>query len=102
MGTVIDLQVAVDKIRGFDTAEDIAGFLIDQGVTGLPGSRVACPIAMWLRRTTGRMTVVTAGQSRCGDRIFRHNPAMRSFIEEWDRDGLRRWPPLSMFKREPT
>lgn len=50
---MIDIQVAIDKLNGFEELDDLVGFLRKEGVVGLPREAEFCPISNWLRRTTG-------------------------------------------------
>jgi hypothetical protein len=47
--SVLDIDVAIDKLSSLETADEIAAFLIDQGVKAMPRVGTSCAIAQWLR-----------------------------------------------------
>lgn len=51
---MIDPQVALDKLASFETADDLADFLIDQDVHGEVNAATRCPIAQWFRTAAGQ------------------------------------------------
>lgn len=56
---MIDFVVARDKLAGFETADEIAQFLLDQGVKGTLGSATNCAISMWMKEVTGDPSIRT-------------------------------------------
>lgn len=50
---MIDPQVAFDKLAGFQNAYEIADFFKSEGIKGEKASHNKCPIAAWMRKTTG-------------------------------------------------
>lgn len=84
----IEPSVAWDKINSFRTAGELAKFLLDEEIKGLRNNKYACPLAQWLKVTTGQDRVgvenfiyiyVTQGIER-----FDHTHATFNFIQNFD------------------
>lgn len=56
---MIDFMVAHDILAGFETADEIAQFLIGQGVKAFIGSATSCAISKWMKDVTGNDSIVT-------------------------------------------
>lgn len=50
---MLDFDVAYDKLASLSEAQDIADFLINQGVKGWAESVEECPISNWMKEQTG-------------------------------------------------
>lgn len=55
---MIDLQVAFDKLAGFDTHGEIARFLREEGIQGELTNGKSCPLAVWMASVTGQAIYV--------------------------------------------
>lgn len=61
---MIDVQVLVDKLNGLESADEVAAFLQEQGVIGVPMAAEFCPVSNWIRRESGEKHVSTANSVR--------------------------------------
>lgn len=78
-------EVAVDKLAGFQTADEVARFLAGEGVTGVVGAVEFCPVAQWLRKTTGADRVfVYPGELHVADHHRDTPEAVARFISFFD------------------
>jgi hypothetical protein len=50
---MVDPQVAFDKLAGFQTAYELADFFKAENIKGEKASHNKCPIATWMKKTTG-------------------------------------------------
>lgn len=57
----LDLDVAFDKLAGFETADDIASFLKGYGIRAIPKNRNHCAVSEWMRDITGVEDVQASG-----------------------------------------
>lgn len=57
---MIEPVVAFEKISQFQTADELANFLIGEGVQGRIEAANSCVIAVYLKKTTGYTTYVDA------------------------------------------
>lgn len=55
----IELGILVDKLNGFEQADEIAAFLNEQQVQGYVGDGDSCVITAWLTRESGRSVSTT-------------------------------------------
>lgn len=92
---MIDFVVARDKIAQFQCADDIADFLRYEGVNGVIGQADICPIASWMRITTGAPVCVSVrtmwiDESTSDTVSFdpsveeKNTQAMTDFVREFD------------------
>lgn len=49
---MIDFQVAFDKLAQFETADELADFLLNEGIKAVPADANSCAISAWMKRTT--------------------------------------------------
>jgi len=108
---MIDLDVAFDKLAGFETADDIACFLRGYGVKAIPKQGNLCAFAVWMTDITEVQDVVVSGAEILAQRQERtledikkmgeitwaehtraqyqwrreHTPAMKQFVMRFDR-----------------
>ena len=98
---MIDPQVAFDKLAGFQTSYEIADFFKAENIKGEKASHNKCPIATWMKKTTGIYSsaagtiVVQNGNFTPGDEFipdFRAEPTivMVEFMNKFDR-GIFPW-----------
>lgn len=86
---MLDPQVAYDKLAQFETYEDIVSFLQHQDIQGYKLDSNTCPIAIYMRRTTGLRSFYVADVVQYRDRMERFiqfplTEAMHRFIAEFD------------------
>ena len=96
---MIDPQVAWDKLSNFQSAEELRHFFVGEGIKGVIGHAQMCPIANWLKQTTGWDIVTVAGAIKffgalkeatpgtvVSDDIIRfdHTYATETFLENFD------------------
>lgn len=103
---MIDPVVAWDKLKNFETAQEIREYFQSEGVKAVKGDHKSCAIAQWLIDTTGNPSVSVSSSVQIGistvtrtlgddiqfvrnqaDHDFRHTPATLDFIEEFDNGG---------------
>src|SRR5688500_4626720 len=90
---MLDLTVAIDKLVGMESSDEIAGFFLDQGVKAVAGLANACAIARWVTDSTGTQVHVNqdsiwtyedttnlTGQQT----LVECTPAMLNFVNEFD------------------
>lgn len=89
---MIDPEVAYDKLKNFETADQLRQYFQDENVKGSLRSAGTCPIASWMKQTTGRSTVTvgsairfyaTTRASEC-DIEFPHTDTTENFITRFD------------------
>lgn len=49
---MLDLDVVYDKLEQFETADEIACFLVQEQVKALPSNGVQCALAKWVKQVT--------------------------------------------------
>lgn len=87
----------VDKLVALGSGEAIALFLESEGITGLPGRPMWCPIANYIRRETG-CYVAACGwlidwsddvdkPLKAWDRITLDSPVFRDFMRGYTHSG---------------
>lgn len=96
---MLDLDVLYDKLEQFETAEEIAAFLIDQQVQAVPRNGKQCAFAAWVQQVTemelmihvsSKKTAIyrdTPGCARTNEDIIwqrEHTTAMERFIYQFD------------------
>lgn len=91
---MIDFHVARDKLLQFETADEIAEFLFEQGVKGTRALSTSCAIANWMTETTGIGVAVNqiemwesyngAVVNYGGLVLHRHSDAISSFVIKFD------------------
>lgn len=96
---MIDFRVAADKIAQFQTAEEIAGYLGEQGVRAIPECGTDCAIARYMQDATGVKNVFVGTaqiflnppmDTECvvdidaAEDTYDHTPAMRDFVTRYD------------------
>lgn len=88
----IAFEVARDKIAQFQCADEIADFLRFEEIKGALGLADICPIAQWMRITTGASVCVSTRTMWIDDddgdyttpREEYHTNAMREFVVSFD------------------
>lgn len=93
---MIDIVVALDKLSTFETADDIALFLGDQGAKGNLNNSISCVMSNWLHEVTGDTTIYTSkvaiGQYEVTayddnfTSIREHTIAMADFVSRFDNE----------------
>lgn len=93
---MFDIQVLLDKLNSFQTADEVADFLTQQGVTGQRLKADSCVVTNWLRPLVGTfLTTSSMGvvQWNCNPVIdwdaepigeFEHSRAVSAFIIRFD------------------
>lgn len=89
---MIEPVEAYDILAEFQTCDQIAQYLYNEGVTGTPNDSISCPIANFMRLQTGLDFDVTGdGINSCLDLgeefSFYVTDAMIDFIFEFDEGG---------------
>jgi hypothetical protein len=85
---MIDPQVAFDKLSNFETEHELANFFREEGITGRRKSHDRCPIAQWMKQTTGMRTSVGPHISPMDARskFYAYTPdVLLEFIIKFDR-----------------
>lgn len=95
---MIDAQVAFDKLAGFQSAYEIADFFRSEGIKGFKASHNECPIANWMRETTGIYSSAAGyvvvqngnfspleGEKFHLDFMVKVTPVMKEFMKKFDR-----------------
>jgi hypothetical protein len=90
---MIDMQVAVDKLAGFQTCDEIADYLRSEGIVGNVGRHDSCPVALWLGKTTGQ-TASVAGyiipgiasitEDKLVNEVIQTPQVIKDFIKKFD------------------
>ena len=92
---MLDITVAWDKLSNFETADEIAQFLMDQGIKANKRQIRSCAISKWMREITGDFSLVTnqfgigkSQRTRDGgetiSKIFDHTVATEEFMNKFD------------------
>lgn len=55
---MIDIQVLVDKLNNFESAEAIRAFMGEQGIKAFRGDAHSCVIARWIERESEQLVAV--------------------------------------------
>lgn len=82
----VDIEVAIDKLAGFATADQVAAFLVDQGVKGYRAGAVTCPLARWLESVTGLHVAVFEAEIKARepfDYVVDEGPGDECWPEQW-------------------
>ena len=83
-------EVAWDKLTNFQTADELRDYFKSENVKGIIGHAQNCPIATWLRKTTGHRLVTVAGQIKFigynNIIAFEHTKATEDFISKFDHE----------------
>jgi hypothetical protein len=94
---MIDFTVAYDKLSSLETADEIAQFLVSQGVKARRSDPSSCAVSEWMKGQTGLSIRTNFGSIRAVkediDRIpftiegteHSHNLALSDFIFKFDR-----------------
>lgn len=61
MNLGIDPQVAFDKLTQFQTADELANYFRQEGITGNKSGALSCPIAQYMQRHTQNSVYVSLG-----------------------------------------
>ena len=89
-----DLNVVVDKLQSFETADDLADFFRGYGIVAQPRNARACAISKFVVEETGLSGVTTNMSSIC---IYKdeeetqmvnqvpHTDAMEDFVDRYDK-----------------
>lgn len=91
---MVDLTVACDKLLGFETVEDVAGYFKHEGVQGLRGGSDSCVVAQWLQAQTGEDYNVSClgvwnNAVQAEDIVeFPRDSALSEFIRQFDRGAF--------------
>lgn len=94
---MIDPTVIYDKISGFETADEIAAFLTEQGVRANPGQASGCALSVYFEKETGQWTSFGTERGfswppprwppigpRPPEIKYECTPAMQEFIKKFD------------------
>jgi hypothetical protein len=95
---MIDPQVAWDKLSNFETSEELKDYFKSVGIKGVVGHAQLCPIATWLKQTTGWDMVTVAGSIKFFGKMyetkqghvqndmlkFNHTKATEEFVHNFD------------------
>ena len=86
-----DLSVVMEKLQGFEAADDLAAYFADYGILAQPRNARSCAIAQFVTIETGLAVAVNTSALRIeneeGDVIecIQHTAAMENFVEKYDR-----------------
>ena len=87
---MIDVEILVDKLNSFESADDVAFFLYDQNIRGEVGSAARCVISQWIMRESGYERVSTASEITIWNedefcpRSYPINESVAYFINRFD------------------
>lgn len=84
---MIDPQVAYDKIAGFETANELADYLLSEDCKGVRASAGMCPLAVYMRGQTGAASTASNKIKVYGldkEDHFDHTPATECFMGLFD------------------
>lgn len=87
--TGIDIGVARDKLAGFQSADELAGFLMDEGIKGRRQMSNSCAIAVWMKKTTGvsvGVSMTELWEDHYTPRVqpIKHNEVLKDFVVKFD------------------
>lgn len=90
-----DLSVVMDKLHGFETADDLAEFFRGYGIKAKPRNSMSCAISQFVKEETGLSDVetgmksVTIYKNHSGEIVdcIVNTIAMRDFVDSYDRGG---------------
>lgn len=86
---MIDPTVVMDKLRNFETADELAAYFKEEGVKGVRATASSCPIALYFTQHTGKKVTVSSrikiweSEVQMGE-SFGHTPATEKFIDLFD------------------
>lgn len=87
-----DLNIVMEKLQGFDTADALADYFRDYGIIAQPRNARACAIAQFVRVETGVNGIVIntsalriEDEDGCVTECIPHTVAMEDFVEKYDR-----------------
>lgn len=86
---MIDIVVAHDKLRGFETADGLAEFFKGECVVGIRSCTYSCPIAQWIQTVTGQCVSVNPKDTMTLPAVstrmrLENSNAMTYFVEAFD------------------
>lgn len=89
---MVEVEVLVDKLNGFQSEQEIAEFFHHQGIRGVTGAANHCVISNWLKQESGQEYISTAhavsvwAKPNDTDRIGFHKLShiVKMFIEHFD------------------
>lgn len=90
---VADLDVVMEKLQSFETADDLADYFRDYGIVGQPRDAMSCAISKFVVEETGLGGIVTNMSSvahYADDEQMQqidsyvHTSAMRNFVVNFD------------------
>jgi hypothetical protein len=85
-----DIDVVMDKLHNFESADDLAEYFEDYGIIARPRHTRSCAIAQFVSIETGRPIVVAGHALRIEDEngalieYIRHTEAMAQFVQNYD------------------
>lgn len=89
-----DLSVVMDKLQGFENADDIAAFLQGYGIKAMPRQAQACAITMFIKEETGMTNIATGTKNvvvydsedsrSVNDIRITHTDAIEQFVLNYD------------------
>lgn len=93
-----DLGVVLDKLSGFESADDLAAFLIGYGIVATPQDARQCAISQFIRTETGEAGIITTtfgisiekndiNSLPYQEQVFKHTNAMKEFVRGFDRNA---------------
>jgi hypothetical protein len=87
-----DINVVMEKLFSFETADDLADYFHDYGIVARPRNAMECPISTFVAAETGIKNVVTTNcslrvENSQGEQliVFPHSDAMNDFVERYDK-----------------
>lgn len=89
-----DFDVVVDKLKNFETADDMAEFFRGYGIVAEPRNARSCAISKFVTEETGLTGVTTSMSSVTvyadeeetrADKYSQHTYAMAEFVDKYDK-----------------
>lgn len=90
---MVDFSVVIDKLHGFEKADDMAGFFRGYGIQAEPGNARTCAITQFIMEETGLPVVSTTLQyvsvyedeeEMLPSQIVLNTDVMQAFVKNFD------------------
>lgn len=87
---MVDFDVAYEKLCQFESSDELADFLTQEGVKGKQDLADACALAVWMQTQTGENILVSTVEMYKMDENDdyscrrRHNDTLASFVQNFD------------------
>lgn len=88
-----DLSVVIEKLHGFETADDLADFFRSYGIVAQPRDARSCAVSRFVASETGlvpttNMSAITFYEDESEEfntLSYSHTDAIRMFVDQYDR-----------------